>query len=89
VLKAYTQLTLACTNEFNEYDDQSEDGFLGAVTSETLLQHQWLVTVVLNGVPVEFNIDTGADVTVITEDLYHQVGSPCLKVPDQTLKGVT
>jgi len=60
-------------NEPDGYNDQSENGFLGAVTSETSLQSQWLVTIVLNGVPVEFNIDTGAEVTVITEDLYHQV----------------
>ena len=82
-----TQVSPACINESNEYDDQSEDGFLGAVTSETSLQNQWLVTVVLNCVLVKFNIDTGADVTVITEDLYHQVESSSLTVPDQALKG--
>ena len=31
--------------------------------------------------------DTGAEVTVITEALYHKVGSPSLTVSDQTLKG--
>ena len=69
----------------HEYDE--EDGFLGVVTSETSPQNPWVVTVELNRVPVEFHIDTGAEVTVITEDLYHRVGSPSLQLPDQTLKG--
>jgi len=55
------------------------------MTSEISLKNQWLVTVELNGVPAEFNINTGAEVMVITEDLYHQeVVSYCLTVPDQS-----
>ena len=76
---------LAYVNMAHEYDE--EDGFLGVVTSETSPQKPWVVTVDLNRVPVEFHIDTGAEVTVITEDLYHRVGSPSLKLLDQTLKG--
>ena len=64
-----------------------ENGFLGAVTSETPQQNPWAVTIQLNSVPIEFHIDTGAEVTVITEALYHKVGSPSLTVSDQTLKG--
>jgi len=81
-----TPASLAYANESNEYKDQSEYGFLGAVISETSLQNPWVVTVELNGVPIECYIDTGAEVTVITEDLYHRVGSPSLMVPDKTLK---
>ena len=58
---------LAYVNMSHEYD--KEDGFLGVVTSETSPQNPWVVTVELNKVPVEFHINTGAEVTVITEDL--------------------
>ena len=47
----------ACINESNEYNDQSEDRFLDAMTSKISLKNQWLVTVELNGEPAEFNID--------------------------------
>jgi len=64
-----------------------DNGFLGAVTSETLQQNPSVVTIQLHSVPVEFHIDTGAEVTVITEALYHKVGSSSLIAPDQALKG--
>ena len=65
-------------------DDENE--FLGVVIFETPQQNPWAVTIQLNSVPIEFHIDTGTEVTVITEALYHKVGSPSLTVSDQTLK---
>ena len=75
-------VSLTFTNESNKYNDQSEDRFLGAMTCKISLKNQWLVTVESNGVPAEFNINTGAEVMVI-KYLYHQVGSSCLTVPDE------
>ena len=58
------------------------------MTSEDSISHNpWSVTLELNSVPVKFHIDTGAEVTVISESIYKKVGSPSLCEPDQTLRG--
>ena len=58
------------------------------MTSENSTSHNpWSVTLQLNSVPVKFHIDTGAEVTVISESIYKKVGSPSLCEPDQTLGG--
>ena len=44
----------------------SANDFLGAVGTKTADKPTWSVTVSLNNVDVEFKIDTGADVTVIS-----------------------
>ena len=65
-----------------------DDISLGVVTSEDSASHNpWSVTLQLNSVPVKFHIDTGAEVTVISESIYKKVGSPSLCEPDQTLRG--
>jgi len=47
----------------------------------------WKVTVSLNIQPIEFHIDTGADVTVITEKLYKKLKSPQLQKCTKSLVG--
>ena len=65
-----------------------DDIFLGVVTSEDSISHNpWSVTLQLNSVPMKFHIDTGAEVTVISESVHKKVGSPSLCEPDQTLRG--
>ena len=45
------------------------------------------MTLQLNGRSTSFCIDTGAEVTVISEKIYTKIGSPQLKTLDRALKG--
>ena len=45
----------------------------------------WAVTLQLNETPMEFHIDTGAEVTVISEHASRQTGCPPLTSPQHTL----
>ena len=66
----------------------SEENFLGVVTStNTTNDNPWIVTLQMNSIPVQFHIDTGAEVTVINDTVYKKVGSPSLSQSDQTLRG--
>ena len=54
--------------------DDSQDEFLGVIHSETdslsSTEAPWTTNLELNGRNIEFKIDTGADVTVISEQEY-------------------
>ena len=54
--------------------DDSQDKFLGVIHSETdslsSTEAPWTTNLELNGRNIEFKIDTGADVTVISEQEY-------------------
>ena len=45
------------------------------------------MTLSLNGKPTLFEIDTGADVTVISQRIHEEIGSPFLNPPQRTLWG--
>ena len=63
-----------------------EKAFLGVVGESEEL-NPWSVTLTVNGVPVEFKIDTGADVTVIPVDILWNIPDACLREPTKTLSG--
>ena len=65
----------------------NEDNFLGVVTSDVKTDKPWTVTLQLNGIPVKFHIDTGAEVTAVSETIHENVGSPTLTQSEQILKG--
>ena len=54
-----------------------ESVFLGAVDTSTL-ESQWTIKIHVNGKQVLFKVDTGAEVTAITEQTYLQLGKPPL-----------
>ena len=68
-------------------DEQSVDGFLGTLSSDNTTDSPWSVTLQLNGTEVTFHIDTGAEVTVISDTEYQKLGNVTLIQTDQTLKG--
>ena len=76
-------------------EDSEEDSFVGAIEqSESLMiptvstgSEPWTVTVSLNELPVEFQIDTGADVSVIPEQLYRKLKVPSLEPTNKSLIG--
>ena len=53
--------------EISEYSE--DERFLGVVDGGT---KQWFTTVEVDGKPIEFCVDTGADVDVISEQVYQQ-----------------
>ena len=63
-----------------------ESAFLGAMEEQgTTKSDPWTVELSLNGKPVSLRIDTGAEVTVITESMWGDIGQPTLLQSDQTL----
>ena len=73
-------------------DNDESDSFLGTLTthssSETTDKNNpWEVTLQLNGTPVLFKIDTGADVSVIPEPVFKQLKGVTLNPPKRRLIG--
>ena len=50
-----------------------ETFFLGSVKSNNSDENDWQVELELNGKPTKFKIDTGADITVISEATYNNL----------------
>jgi hypothetical protein len=67
-------------------DSAEEDAFLGTVSHESS-DADWTIELTLQGKPAQLHIDTGAEVTVITERTWKGVGQPPLELPDRTLRG--
>ena len=66
-----------------------EEQFLGTLEQSpvTLTDNPWEVTLILNGVPVLFKIDTGADVSAISESVFKQLKDVTLVHSDRHLSG--
>ena len=67
----------------------TDDAFLGAVQSKCPSEDDdpWAVQLTLQGRPVTLNIDTGAEVTVISDQIWKAVGQPTLTPPQRYLRG--
>ena len=67
--------------------EQNEDSeaFLGAI--ETDDGNPWIVSLRVRNEVVDFHINTGAEVSVIPDQVYRKLGSPTLTPPRQTLRG--
>jgi len=76
-------------------DSEEEDVFVGVVEESTSLvvptvstgAEPWTVTLKLNTLPVEFQTDTGADVSVISEELYKKLEAQPLEPSSKSLIG--
>ena len=62
----------------NTHSETEEDLFLGGLTggSEDLHKNPWSIVLSLNGKPTKFEIDTGAEVTVIQREPIRTLGVP-------------
>ena len=65
--------------------EEPGNAFLGAVSDSD--NDPWAVELTLQGTPVILHIDTGAEVTVITEQTWRSIGQPQLNPSDRTLRG--
>ena len=61
------------------------DNFLDTVSTSG--ETSWLITVQLEGKETSFKLDTGAEVTAVSEKTFTLLGKPGLKAPSQTLYG--
>ena len=59
-------------SEVTEQTEQ-QSHFLGAVSKADGSPEQWAVELLVGSTPVDFKIDTGADVNVICEETYHSL----------------
>lgn len=75
-------------NEVTETERAGQTSyFLGSVCDVNDKSEQWTVQLQVDSTPVEFKIDTGADVTVISEDTFHTLrGERALDPPDIPLE---
>ena len=68
--------------------DEGNDVFLGAVhDSEEEWVSQWWVPLEVNSVPMKFKIDTGADISVMPEEMFSQLKEVSLTPSTRTLHG--
>ena len=78
-------LTKRQVSEVTHEDETVLDtAFLGAVEPQS---SAWFITLTLNGHDTHFKIDTGAEVTAISEEMYEQIQAPETSAPTKTLYG--
>ena len=67
----------------------TEEPFLGTIEEISAHIHsdQWMVELELNGVPVKFKIDTGADVTAVSEEIFNKLHGVTLRKSNKSLVG--
>ena len=53
--------------------DSSDDDFLGTVTVDTAQINDWDIELEVNGVPVLFKIDSGADITLVSDSDFQRI----------------
>ena len=64
------------------------DAFMRGLTQPGVnASSPWAVTLLLNGKLIQFEIDTSAEVTVISQQTHEEIGSPPLSSPQRTLRG--
>ena len=63
--------------------------FLGTIKEISTHRNrdQWMVDLQLNGKPVQFKIDTGADVTAVSEEIFKKLDGVSLRQTDRSLHG--
>jgi len=69
----------------DKHAETQEDPFLGAINPQS--QSQWTEIVHLNGHPIQFKLDTGAEVTAMSEATYNHIGRPHLEKSEKKLLG--
>lgn len=78
---------MSTVSETERTPDPGNNVFLGAINDDSDNDDPWAIALTLDGKPVTLQIDTGADVTVISEMTWKAVGGPELSAPDRTLRG--
>ena len=64
--------------------EDTENTFLGAIELDS--DKQWLSTIVLNKTKVVFKLDTAAEATAISTEIYHKLGNLTFHEPTKILR---
>ena len=80
--KAVAEVTIPTQSDVTDYYDVA---YLNSVSARQ--STMWNCTVQLNDDEVPFKVDTGAKVTVISEDQWKSLGMSEVKLPSKTLHG--
>jgi hypothetical protein len=76
------------TNEAVSGEIVSNDLFLGEIVIESVESHPWEAEIRLNGQNFQFKLDSGADVTVVSPQIYKQIANnQSLEITDKVLIG--
>ena len=63
--------SMCCTKGVKAIDAKDSKTFMGVI-KQSRTSNPWSITLLVNGTPVDFKIDTGADVTVIPDSIHHK-----------------
>ena len=67
-------------------DAKDSKAFMGVI-KQSRTSNPWSITLLVNGTPVNFKIDTGADVTVISDSIHQGIPHSTLQPPTKSLSG--
>lgn len=81
------QAVCCSTAKVVEVHQEGPNTFLGGLDTQDSARNLWRVSLLLSGVSTEFDIDTGAEVSVISETQHQKVGSPSLSLSGKRLRG--
>ena len=73
--------TVAAADEIVEIESSTEEAFLGAVTADR--EPPWKSTLTLEGKPLVFKLDTGAEVSAISEEAFRTI--PGVKLSNSSI----
>ena len=89
--KGHFKSVCRSVNELHTSSDSESDSdtdtktFVGVITRGD--ETPWSITIFVNDTPIDFEIDTGAVVSVISTKTYKEIGSPSLTAPTKSLHG--
>ena len=89
--KGHFKSVCRSVNELHTSSDSESDSdtdtktFVGVITRVD--DTQWSITIFVNDTPIDFEIDTGAEVSVISTKTYKEIGSLSLTAPTKSLHG--
>ena len=85
--RGHFQAVCRSTAKVGEVHQEDPNTFLGGLDTQDSARNLWRVSLLLNGVSTEFDIDTGAEVSVISETQHQKVGSPSLSLSGKKQRG--
>ena len=89
--KGHFKSVCRSVNELHTSSDSESDSdtdtktFVGVITRGD--ETPWSITIFVNDTPIDFEIDTGAEVSVISTKTYKEIGSLSLTAPTKSLHG--
>ena len=85
--RGHFQVVCHSTVKVGEVHQEDPNEFLGVVDTRDTVSNMWRLSLLLNGVHTEFDIDTGAEVSTISESQHQRIGSLLLSPPGKRLRG--